>query len=115
VVARLCRFYPGLTPDVVLDMDGAMRSALMLMLPRLQAEEALLGVNVVGIGSATFEQKERAKLWRRLVKAASGPRRARSVVPQSAQQVADRLAAIGLNVVVEERQADGSTREAPTA
>lgn len=94
-------------------MDGRLRTVLAEMMPRLQAEEALLGANVVGIGTGSIEKRDRAKLWRKLARLASGkprPRRAEPLNPDPMYH-AQRLAALGLNVVVQQKLPDGSVRE----
>lgn len=101
-----------MTPEHVLCMDGRLRTVLTEMMPRLQAEEALLLSNMVGIGTATIEKKERAKMWRKLARIAQGVRRREPVPLEADPKVyAQRLAALGLNVVVQEKLPDGTIRE----
>lgn len=94
-------------------MDGRLRTALAEMMPRLQSEEGLMLANMVGIGTATIEKRERAKMWRRLARIAKGGRAVHKAEPLSADPMhhAQRLAALGLSVVVQEKGADGTVRE----
>jgi hypothetical protein len=66
--------------------------ACVVMLPRLQAEEALLGVTATALGTGSVKSTEARATMDRLQRAADGPRR--RAVPASPAQ----LATMGIGV-----------------
>lgn len=95
-------------------MDGVYVTVLAKMLPRLQAEESLMLAQMVAVGTANVEKKERARIWKRLVKRARGDQaveRKREPLSADAKDHARRLMELGLPVTVQEKLPDGSIRE----
>jgi hypothetical protein len=75
----------------------------MVMLPRLQAEEQLQMIGVVAAGTGSFKPADHKRYVRELERTAEGGRRQRA-----ARATAASLAAIGIQVEVEEVPASAS-------
>lgn len=63
LIARLSRFYPGISPiDWLERTPVAVLRAYLVMIPRLSGEESVRAANVVAVGSGTLERDDRRSL-----------------------------------------------------
>ena len=79
---------------------GDLLAALKWM-PRLQAEEQLVGVSVTAAGNVTLKEASRDKLLRRLQRIARGGRRERAHRPATKEAWLAGLAARGITVDIQ--------------
>jgi hypothetical protein len=99
LIARLCRFYGG-SPLSWLSMRPAVRDAMTVMLPRLQAEEDLRMVSAVAAGVGSMKDADRRSYLRRLARTMDAPKEAMASLRNSADPW-------GLGIPVIEEVIDG--------
>lgn len=87
-------------------MPGPLRHSLERMLPRLQAEEALLACSVVSVGGGSVKRRDARRWQRAMQRQAGGPEAQRAERPATMREHFANLAARGFVVEVDGKPFD---------